>query len=252
MEHSSGNRVAIGSSAAKSIGRVIVLATTTTLLAKPTLRHRLALLLVAIWLPAMGWLLWQFERQQLEENHQQLADFDSRALPDAPTDDPSGLAQLGLARPSVARPDVARPNVARREHISVLYFIDPLCPCQNAAFDEIRALQSQLAPNTAQWAVQLDSAATPTTHWGQLRWLDSASAALWRGRVPAAPAVAIWDQRQHLAYFGPLSGGSNCGGAGSYAASVLARLSQGQPGPAWPRLAMGCFCSRALRPRPSD
>ena len=47
-------------------------------------------------------------------------------------------------------------------------------------------------------------------------------------RLPASPAVAIWDQRGELAYFGPYSEGLSCNSSNSFIEPILEALSSGR------------------------
>ena len=60
--------------------------------------------------------------------------------------------------------------------------------------------------------------------------------------VPATPAVAIWNEQNELAYFGPYSAGGLCGVGQDFVSRVLQALSA-RKNPQWINtLAKGCYC----------
>jgi hypothetical protein len=61
-------------------------------------------------------------------------------------------------------------------------------------------------------------------------------------RLPASPAVAIWDQQGRLAYFGPYSEGALCTSSNSFIEPIIEALLAGRPVRADSNLAVGCFC----------
>lgn len=113
----------------------------------------------------------------------------------------------------------------------VLHFVDPDCPCSRFSTPHIQALESQYA--------------------GRARFIDFMSAGkgnelsgivLPANAVPAAPAVAIWDGKGQLAYFGPYSGGAVCGEGTDFVAATLDQLQSGAV-PHWiNHEVVGCFC----------
>lgn len=60
-------------------------------------------------------------------------------------------------------------------------------------------------------------------------------------RLPASPAVAIWDQQGQLAYFGPYSEGATCTSNNSFIEPIL-KPQRRPPGQRQQYLAVGCFC----------
>lgn len=70
--------------------------------------------------------------------------------------------------------------------------------------------------------------------------------------VPASPAVAIWDERGELAYFGPYSSGLICGQGSDFVSRVIQQLTQKQ-NPEWINmLGLGCFCPWHPKAIPED
>lgn len=61
-------------------------------------------------------------------------------------------------------------------------------------------------------------------------------------RLPASPAVAIWDRDGNLAYVGPYSEGAVCTSANSFIEPVIEALLAGRPLQSTGTLAVGCYC----------
>ncbi|MNN02693.1 hypothetical protein D3C81_1153610 [compost metagenome] len=61
-------------------------------------------------------------------------------------------------------------------------------------------------------------------------------------RLPASPAVGIWDAQGRLAYFGPYSEGATCTSSNSFIEPILEALVAGRKVEATHTLAVGCYC----------
>jgi hypothetical protein len=61
-------------------------------------------------------------------------------------------------------------------------------------------------------------------------------------KVPATPAVGIWDRTGKLAYFGPYSEGLTCNSSNSFIEPILKALEAGREVDATHTLAVGCYC----------
>lgn len=87
----------------------------------------------------------------------------------------------------------------------VLHFIDDQCPCNRFSSPHIERLKNSLAAD----AIHLLYAKLGAVVLNETTITDAAQklAAL----VPASPAVAIWDAKGALRYFGPYSNGAVCG-----------------------------------------
>lgn len=152
---------------------------------------RLAALLALAWLAAAAQLLWHFEKQRLASSRQ-LVHFATDDLPSPPS------AAAGVAK--------------------ILYFLDRDCSCNAAALAEIARLRRVAVLPEAQFAVDAAGAAALG---GNVQALSAAERAGWSGRVPAAPAVALWSASGNLVYFGPIAVNAGCGDGVSYLQNAL-------------------------------
>ena len=125
--------------------------------------------------------------------------------------------------------------------IRLVHFWDPACPCNVGNQQHLSELVAHFAP----LGVTFHAVQKPGSQ-GQLPELLSniPLLALPPGaeQLPASPAVAIWDQRGQLAYFGPYSEGATCNASNSFIEPVLQALLDGRPVTATQTLASGCFC----------
>jgi hypothetical protein len=158
---------------------------------------RLAAALVGAWLVAMAALLWHFEQQRIAGSRQ-LLHFDVRDLPGPPAGAPAGMAR-------------------------VLYFVDSRCPCSAAALAEIALARRETTAPLARF-VFAESAAAGL----DARPLSAAERLRWQSHVPATPAVAVWDERDKLIYFGPVNVNAGCGSELGYLRMALQSLSRQQ------------------------
>lgn len=125
--------------------------------------------------------------------------------------------------------------------IRLVHFSDPACPCNVGNQQHLGELIKHFAPQgVAFYAVQ-----KPGTHGqlpanlGALKPLPGLPGA---EHLPASPAVAIWDRKGRLAYFGPYSEGATCNSSNSFIEPILQALSEGRPVNATHTLAVGCYC----------
>jgi len=177
---------------------------------------RLAAVLVAIWLVASAQLLWHFEKQRLAQ-FQQLVHFGADDLPPPPLAVSAGEAK-------------------------VLYFLDRRCPCNAAAVAEIARLQRAALLPAAQFAAD---AATALDAGGGVQVLSAVERAAWLGRVPTAPAVALWNARGNLIYFGPVNVNAGCGDGVSYLHNALRTMRKDSSALFAPWDVVTCACSAA-------
>jgi len=108
---------------------------------------------------------------------------------------------------------------------TLLHFIDTNCPCSRFALPHIQQLQAQFNHNAMHYV-----------------WPNRPPSLTEQLPVPASPAVAIWDQKGQLAYFGPYSGGAFCGRDEDFVQSTLSQLKQNK-NPRWINHdVFGCYC----------
>lgn len=111
-------------------------------------------------------------------------------------------------------------QLGSQDTVTVMHFVNTLCPCHAYSESHIERLQPVLA-TTKQ--VTLTSANAP--------------------QIPATPSVAIWDGKGELAYFGPYSSGAVCGQGKDFVTRVLGELEQNN-NPRWINtVGIGCYCS---------
>ena len=125
--------------------------------------------------------------------------------------------------------------------IRLVHFWDPACPCNVGNQQHLSQLLEHYGPQGVRfYAVQKPGS---SGHLPQpLAGLQPLSDLPGSERLPASPAVAIWDQQGQLAYFGPYSEGATCTSNNSFIEPILEALSAGRPVSASNTLAVGCFC----------
>ncbi|WP_252273601.1 DUF6436 domain-containing protein [Pseudomonas subflava] len=125
--------------------------------------------------------------------------------------------------------------------IRLVHFWDPACPCNVRNQQHLGELVQQFAARGVQfYAVRkAGSQGRLPANLAALQPLESLPGS---EGLPASPAVAIWDQRGELAYFGPYSEGAVCTSANSFIEPILEALVAGRPVRADSNLAVGCFC----------
>ncbi len=134
------------------------------------------------------------------------------------------------------------PELAGPGPIRVVHFWDPACPCNVGNQQHLAELVARFAPRgVVFYAVQKPgSRGHLPAGLSTLQALDGLPGA---ERLPASPAVGIWDGEGRLAYFGPYSEGAVCNSANSFIEPVLEALAAGRPVSAANTLASGCFCA---------
>ena len=128
--------------------------------------------------------------------------------------------------------------------IRLVHFWDPACPCNVGNQQHL----GELLERYSERGVQFYSVRKPGSQ-GQLpqalRALQPLDGLTGSQQLPASPAVAIWDQRGELAYFGPYSSGVTCTSGNSFVEPLLDALLEGRKVLADNNLANGCFCDWA-------
>ena len=72
--------------------------------------------------------------------------------------------------------------------------------------------------------------------------LDAGERTLVHQLIPSTPAVAVFDAKGNVVYFGPYHQDGICSADNSYLEPVLQALAQGQPLTVLNTLVFGCFC----------
>ncbi|WP_443190831.1 DUF6436 domain-containing protein [Pseudomonas indica] len=182
----------------------------------PRRKTILASLLAVVWLGAMLAAFWWYEARFIRPFSERTTLFagDELRLPD----------------------ELAGPGPIRLVH-----FWDPACPCNVGNQQHLAELIERYAPRgVALYAVQkpgtrgrLPDVLAGLRPIAQLPGAD---------RLPASPAVGIWDAQGRLAYFGPYSEGATCTSSNSFIEPILEALAQGRSVDATHTLAVGCYC----------
>lgn len=138
--------------------------------------------------------------------------------------------------------DIALPaEIAGPGPIRLVHFWDPACPCNVGNQQHLSELVEHFAPlGVAFYAVQKpgSSGHLPET----LSTLKPLQQLPGGEKLPASPAVAIWDSAGKLAYFGPYSSGLTCNSSNSFIEPILNALVSGRSVNASNNMAVGCFC----------
>lgn len=105
----------------------------------------------------------------------------------------------------------------------VVHFSQPDCPCHRYQLTHIDNLQNNMAGFQQVEIAMNDPIATTV-------------------EIPASPAVAIWNQRGEIAYFGPYSSGALCGRGTDFVTRVMNEI-RADRNPQWINtLGIGCYC----------
>jgi hypothetical protein len=125
--------------------------------------------------------------------------------------------------------------------IRLVHFWDPTCPCNVGNQQHLSELVAEFGPRgVVFYAVQKPgSQGRLPVGLNELQALATLPGA---ERIPASPAVAIWDKHGQLAYFGPYSEGLTCNSGNSFIEPILEALAAGRTVDASNTLALGCFC----------
>ncbi|NRH26538.1 DUF6436 domain-containing protein [Pseudomonas sp. MS19] len=179
----------------------------------------LACLLITLWAVSMLVAYWWYEARYLRSFNEQaeLFDGDQLHLPD---------------------------ELVGMNSIRLVHFWDPSCPCNAGNQQQLTELISRFGPK----GVSFFAVRAPGSQ-GQLPDTLSAvqniASVSWSDKIPASPAVAIWDSSGKLSYFGPYSEGATCTSGNSFIEPILEALSAGLPVSASNMLAVSCFCDWA-------
>ncbi|TBU92535.1 DUF6436 domain-containing protein [Phytopseudomonas dryadis] len=125
--------------------------------------------------------------------------------------------------------------------IRLVHFWDPACPCNVGNQQHLAELIEHFAPLGVRFHV-VQPAGSNARLPANLEALHAIATLPGAERLPASPAVAIWDRHGELAYFGPYSDGLTCTSSNSFIEPILEALGEGRPVVANNTLAVGCFC----------
>jgi len=182
-------------------------------------RRLLASLMIALWLIAAGGYLYGLEAARWQPfMRADLAQFDGSAL--------RNLANT--------------PTLPG--HITIVHFYDAQCACSQATLQHIADFKQRYGKRISQYFFSNADAKAGQTLAGQVPPAPAAMAALWGQAVPSSPAVAVWDERGTLAYFGPYSSGPICGTGKDFVSVALDALMHGENLGFINTTAVGCFC----------
>ena len=128
--------------------------------------------------------------------------------------------------------------------IRLVHFWDPACPCNVGNQQHLAELIAHYAPQGVQFHVvrKPGSQGRLPAELAALQVIDELPGS---AKLPASPAVAIWDKQGQLAYFGPYSEGLVCNSSNSFIEPILEALAAGRKVDASNTLAVGCFCEWA-------
>ncbi|UBM25142.1 DUF6436 domain-containing protein [Pseudomonas sp. p1(2021b)] len=133
------------------------------------------------------------------------------------------------------------PELAGPGPIRVVHFWDPACPCNVGNQQHLGELVEHFAPQGVSFHV-VQKAGSHGQLPANLTGLRPLALLPGSERIPASPAVAIWDREGRLAYFGPYSEGAVCNASNSFVEPILKALLEGRSVNASNTLAQGCYC----------
>lgn len=114
------------------------------------------------------------------------------------------------------------PNAVGRPLI--VHFVRPDCPCNRYQDSHIQELQPVIN-NIPQLYLKVD---------------DPVVAGL---DIPAAPSVAVWNEKGDIAYYGPYSSGAICGTGKDFVSMVVNAISHNQNPALINMVGVGCYCA---------
>lgn len=168
-------------------------------------RRLTALCVGVIWLAGIIYAFWFFQLQYLGQFSERLVEF-------------NGNENQNL----YLQPDHAT--------ALVVHFLNPNCPCNSYSQKHIADLESKYSDNTE------------FVYWGSQTLSREQKQTLKRFKVPASPAVAIWNSQGQLTYFGPYSSGAFCGQGTDFVSISLDNLRNGNNSVWINNDVAGCFC----------
>lgn len=131
-------------------------------------------------------------------------------------------------------------HLAGEGPIRLVHFWEPSCPCNAGNQQHLAEIMREFAGTVQFYHVQKSGSKgqlpMPLQAMRPLEGMPGSEL------LPASPAVAIFDHKGTLAYFGPYSEGAVCTASNSFIEPVLQALQHDRPVAAASTLASGCFC----------
>lgn len=132
-------------------------------------------------------------------------------------------------------------SVSSPAPIRLVHFWEPGCPCNLGNQQHLADLMHNYKGKVAFYHMQMPGSSGQLPK--SLDGMQAISLQLDADTLPASPAVAIFDEFDRLAYFGPYSEGAICTSSNSFVEPILDALLEGRSVLAGSNLAAGCFCS---------
>lgn len=180
-------------------------------------KYLIAGLIVLLWASAMLAAFWWFEARYLRTFEGERAEF---------------FSGDSLQLPAVLQ----GPGPVRFVH-----FWDPGCPCNVGNQQHLEELLKRFAGQPVTFYEVRKPGSTGQLP-SSLRALVPLEGLMGSEKLPASPAVGIWDQLGELVYIGPYSEGAVCSSANSFVEPILEAVLAGRTVRATHSLAVACFC----------
>lgn len=126
--------------------------------------------------------------------------------------------------------------------IRFVHFWDPGCPCNVGNQQHLQELLQRFADQPVEF-YEMRRPGSDGRLPRQLEALKPLEGLTGADRLPASPAVGIWDRNGELAYIGPYSEGAVCSSDNSFVEPILEALLAGRKVLASHSLAVACFCN---------
>lgn len=140
------------------------------------------------------------------------------------------------------------PEQAAPSSIKVVYFWQNLCPCDEFVKPHFLLMQKYYQQHFPQRVsfylapLHANDSEQKTPDLRELPELPSEMIDRVRHSVKATPAVAVWDEKGELTYYGPHSLGYICNDETSFVKKVVDRLLSGEDFQPLDVVGDGCFC----------
>ncbi|MFL9813935.1 thiol-disulfide isomerase [Stutzerimonas sp. VN223-3] len=180
-------------------------------------KYLIAALIALLWGGAMLAAFWWFEARYLRPFENERAELFSGDALQLPTE---------LQGPGPVR---------------FVHFWDPGCPCNVGNQQHLQELLERFAALDVEFYVVQKPGSNGRLPQ-QLAALKPLSGLAGSEKLPASPAVGIWDRRGRLAYIGPYSEGAVCSSDNSFVEPILEAILAGRQVRATHSLAVACFC----------